>query len=432
MAKSVIMPALGMAQETGTLLRWLKREGDAVSVGEPLLEIETDKATAEIEAPVAGTLRQIQAAEGDIIPVGQEIAIILQPGDSVEDRIAPDKAIGSTRPLEPDKLGMATETVAPAHSRMTAAETAATKQLASPKARRIAKQQGLELAKIQGSGIGGAILARDLDAAISPPDQVEVIEGKTDAPPAPAPAQLSPAEEHGGQKTGGTRSRETLPMSRNWRVMADRLSKGWTATPHFYLRREVKFSEFTRWREEINSRTTKKVTVTDMLVRFVASSLSRHPHLNASWTNGAIELNEAVNIGIAVGTTDGLVVPVVHNAASLSFTETAERRTQLVQRARDGKLTFEDLSDGTFTISNLGMYGIDNFDPIVNPPQAAILAVGRVIEKVAVIEEKATTQPVLNLTLACDHRVVDGVRGAEFLQSLVELIEDPIRILLCA
>jgi pyruvate dehydrogenase E2 component (dihydrolipoamide acetyltransferase) len=431
-AKSVIMPALGMAQETGTLLRWLKREGEAVSVGEPLLEIETDKATAEIEAPVSGTLRQIQAAEGDIIPVGQEIAIILQPGDSVEDQIAPDKAIGSTRPLEPDKLGMATATVAPAHSRMTAAETTATKQLASPKARRIAKQQGLELAKIQGSGIGGAILARDLDAAISPPDQVEVIEGKTDAPPSPAPAQLSPSEEQVGQKTGGTRSRETLPMSRNWRVMADRLSKGWTATPHFYLRREVKFSEFTRWREEINSRTTKKVTVTDMLVRFVASSLSRHPHLNASWTNGAIELNEAVNIGIAVGTTDGLVVPVVHNAASLSFTETAERRTQLVQRARDGKLTFEDLSDGTFTISNLGMYGIDNFDPIVNPPQAAILAVGRVIEKVTVIEEKATTQPVLNLTLACDHRVVDGVRGAEFLQSLVELIEDPIRILLCA
>jgi pyruvate dehydrogenase E2 component (dihydrolipoamide acetyltransferase) len=435
-AKSVIMPALGMAQETGTLLRWLKREGDAVSVGEPLLEIETDKATAQIEAPVSGTLRQIQAAEGDIIPVGQEIAIILQPGDSGEDQTAPDKAIGSTRPLEPDKLGMATETVALAHSRMTAAETAVTKQLASPKARRIAKQQGLELAQIKGSGIGGAILARDLDAAISPPDQVEVIEGKTDAPPSPPPssaaAQLSPSEDQGGQKTGGTRSRETLPMSHNWRVMADRLSKGWTAIPHFYLRREVKVSEFTRWREEINSRTTTKVTVTDMLVRFVASSLSRHPHLNASWTNGAIELNETVNIGIAVGTADGLVVPVVHNAARLSFTETAERRTQLVQRARDGKLTFEDLSDGTFTISNLGMYGIDNFDPIVNPPQAAILAVGRVIEKVALIEEKATAQRVLNLTLACDHRVVDGVRGAEFLQSLVELIEDPIRILLYA
>jgi pyruvate dehydrogenase E2 component (dihydrolipoamide acetyltransferase) len=435
-AKSVIMPALGMAQETGTLLRWLKREGDAVSAGEPLLEIETDKATAEIEAPVSGTLRQIQAAEGDTIPVGQEIAIILQPGDAVEDQTAPDKAIGSTRPLEPDKLGMATETVAPAHSRMIAAETAGTKQLASPKARRIAKQQGLELAKIKGSGTGGAILARDLDAAISPPDQVEAIEGKTDAPPSqpssPAPAQLSPSEEQAGQKTGATRSRETLPMSRNWRVMADRLSKGWTATPHFYLRREVKVSEFTRWREEINSRTTTKVTVTDMLVRFVASSLSRHPHLNASWTNGAIELNEGVNIGIAVGTADGLVVPVVHDAVRLSFTETAERRTQLVQRARDGKLTFEDLSDGTFTISNLGMYGIDNFDPIVNPPQAAILAVGRVIEKVAVIGEKATAQPVLNLTLACDHRVVDGVRGAEFLQSLVELIEDPIRILLYA
>lgn len=436
MAKSVIMPALGMAQETGTLLRWLKREGDAVSAGEPLLEIETDKATAEIEAPVSGTLRKIQAAEGDTIPVGQEIAIILQPGDSVKDQTAPDKAIGSTRPLEPEKLGMATETVAPAHTRMIAAETAGTKQLASPKARRIAKQQGLELAKIKGSGTGGAILARDLDAATSPPDQVEAIEGKTDAPPSqpssPAPAQLSPSEEQAGQKTGGTRSRETLPMSRNWRVMADRLSKGWTATPHFYLRREVKVSEFTRWREEINSRTTTKVTVTDMLVRFVASSLSRYPHLNASWTNGAIELNEAVNIGIAVGTADGLVVPVVHDAARLSFTETAERRTQLVQRARDGKLTFEDLSDGTFTISNLGMYGIDNFDPIVNPPQAAILAVGRVIEKVAVIEEKATAQPVLNLTLACDHRVVDGVRGAEFLQSLVELIEDPIRILLYA
>ena len=440
MAKPVIMPALGMAQETGTLLRWLKREGDTVSAGEPLLEIETDKATAEIEAPVSGTLRQIQAAEGEIIPVGQEIAIILQPADSVGEEAAPKKEIGpaaSSVAEKADKSGIATGTVPLAHSRLPAAEATASKQIASPKARRMAKERGLELAKIKGSGTGGAIVARDLEARVSPPDKVEITEennGQASSPPSssPARADLMPSADEKVQKASETRSRETLPMSRNWRVMADRLSKGWTATPHFYLRREVKVSEFTRWREEINSRTTTKVTVTDMLVRFVASSLSRHAHLNASWTNGAIELNETVNIGIAVGTSDGLVVPVIHNASRLSFTETAQRRAELVKRARDGKLTIEDLSDGTFTISNLGMYGIDNFDPIVNPPQAAILAVGRVIEKVTLIDEKAVAQPVLHLTLACDHRVVDGVRGAEFLQSLVELIEDPIRILLYA
>jgi len=430
-AKPVIMPALGMAQETGTLLRWLKQEGDTVSAGEPLLEIETDKATAEIEAPSSGTLQQIKAAEGDIIPVGQQIAIILPPGEPSEgdQKDASVAALAAEKAREP----IINKGAADENNSLTNTEATERKQLASPKARRMAREKGVDLANIKGSGRGGAILSRDLEASgwANPAVTSRNLEVQSNPEPS-GPGKVRPAESQNVEKAGNSQPRETLPMSRNWRVMADRLSKGWTVTPHFYLRREVKVSEFTRWREEINSRTTTKVTVTDMLVRFVASSLSRHPHLNASWTNGAIAINETVNIGIAVGTSDGLVVPVIHNASRLSFTETAQRRSELVKRARDGKLTIEDLSDGTFTISNLGMYSIDNFDPIVNPPQAAILAVGRVIEKIVLIEEKAVTRPVWHLTLACDHRVVDGVRGAEFLQSLVELIEDPIRILLYA
>jgi pyruvate dehydrogenase E2 component (dihydrolipoamide acetyltransferase) len=407
------MPALGMSQETGKIIAWLKRDGETVDAGEPLLEVETDKATAEIEAPVSGTLSGISAVEGDDIPVGQQIAIILQPGDPIEEGESVEE-VGSPHVLpragnlteltESQKMGVSSQE----QGGGSRAHGVPRLKTASPKARRMAKERHLELASIVGTGPDGAVIARDLEGhSISLPEAPPEPDGQTESIYAP--------------------QRETLDMSRNWRVMAERLSKGWVATPHFYLRREVKISEFIRWREEINSHASVKVTFTDMLVRAVASSLSRHPRLNASWKNDLIEVNHAINIGIAVGTEDGLVVPVLHGADKLTFIETARRRTELVARAKSGQLTADDLSNGTFTISNLGMFGVDNFDPIVNPPQAAILAVGRTIEKLFLIDDKVAVRPVWNLTLACDHRVVDGVRGAEFFQSLVELIEEPIR-----
>jgi pyruvate dehydrogenase E2 component (dihydrolipoamide acetyltransferase) len=408
------MPALGMSQETGKIIAWLKRDGETVEAGQPLLEIETDKATAEIEAPASGTLSGIIAVEGDDIPVGQQIAIILQPGDAIEERQSVEE-IASLQVLP--NTGNSTELAESQRTSVSSEDQGGGSRVhvltrlktASPKARRIAKEHGLELANIVGTGPYGAVIARDLEG-----HSIPLAEG--------------PTETDGQVESIPTPGRETLDMSRNWRVMAERLSKAWQATPHFYLRREVKISEFIRWREEINSRASVKVTFTDMLVRALASSLSRHPHLNASWKNDGIEVNHAINIGVAVGTEDGLVVPVVHDANKLTFIETARRRTELIARAKSGQLSIGDLSNGTFTISNLGMYGVDNFDPIVNPPQAAILAVGRTIEKLFFVDGQVTVQPVWNLTLACDHRVVDGVRGAEFFHSLVELIEEPIRM----
>lgn len=415
MAKSVIMPSLGMSQETGKIISWLKREGDWVEKGEMLLEVETDKVSVEIESTASGTLSNITAVAGDVIPVGETIATILARGEGLPDvkPIAREPGSGPSRTDDQEAISELQRTEASRKEPDRGTVPSKTRlPPASPKARRLAKELGVELSMVAGSGPEGAIVARDLsilaDSQPELPKEDPEEKGKSDLP----------------------QQRETLELSRNWKVMAERLTKGWSSTPHFYLRREVKLSELIRWREEINSRASIKVTFTDMLVRVIASCLSRHPQLNASWRDGSIQLNRDVNVGIAVGLKDGLVVPVVQNANRLTFIQIAQARTDLVERAKLGRLTVEDQHDGTFTLTNLGMYGIDSFDPVVNPPQAAILGVGRMIDKLVLIDEKVVNQPVWNLTLSCDHRVVDGVRGAEFVQSLVELIEDPIRLMI--
>ncbi|HET9906359.1 MAG TPA: dihydrolipoamide acetyltransferase family protein, partial [Anaerolineales bacterium] len=274
---------------------------------------------------------------------------------------------------------------------------ALTRILASPKARRLAQERGLDLKSISGSGPDGAVLAIDL--------------------PAESPSPV------------GRGIRGEGEISRIWRVMADRLSEAWRTIPHFYLMREVNASRFVAWRETAQKNSAEKITYTDLMVKLTAAALKRYPRVNASWQNDNIVLNSDINIGLAVAVEDGLLVPVIHQADGMNLSQLASRRAEIVRRAKDNKLSLDDLNGGTFTISNLGMYGVDAFNAIVNPPQAAILAVSRIADRVVAVNGQPAVQPMMTLSLSCDHRVVDGARGAEFLQALADLIEEPLQLL---
>jgi pyruvate dehydrogenase E2 component (dihydrolipoamide acetyltransferase) len=352
----VIMPALGMAQDTGKVVRWLRAEGDIVERGEPLLEIETDKVTVEIEAPAAGALAGICAAEGDDVPVGEAIAWVLAAGESLDVvAVAPERAV-----------------VAPQRHR-----------LASPKARRLAADRGIDLAAVSGSGPGGAIVAADLRA--TPP------------------------------RTGST-----------WRVMAERTTASWQTVPQFHLRRDVDATRLRSWHAAARAKPGGEgISLTDLLVKIAGESLRRHPRVNSSWHDGEVVRSAQVNVALAVATDEALVVPVIHDTDRLGLGEIAARRAALVAAARSGELRPANVTGGTFTISNLGMYGVDSFDAIVNAPQAAILAVGRIGDRVVAADGAAVVRPILQLTITFDHRVVDGARGAEFLDTLASLIEEP-------
>jgi pyruvate dehydrogenase E2 component (dihydrolipoamide acetyltransferase) len=450
-AKDVIMPALGMAQETGTLMRWLKAPGEAVAKGEPLMEVETDKATVEIEAPASGVLDSVEAWPGDTVPVGQRIARILAPGETAASGAAssapsplsawsarsPDEPPAATVSATPTAARIASEhqidlaQVRPqggrvqkndvlAHLATQQAAPATARTLASPKARRLSWERGLDLAAIPGSGPDGAVLAADVLGA----DERRKTKDERSIEP-PSPFVLGPSAEDPQPQT----------ISAIWRVMAERLTQAWTSIPHFYLLREVNVTQLVAWRHDLldrgaaQSSSAEKITYTDLLVKVVAAALRRHPRLNASWRDGTIALHPDINIGLAVAVDDGLLVPVVQRADTRGLAELAAERARLVAKAQAGRLTPADLGGGTFTISNLGMYGVDAFNAIVNPPQVAILAVSRIADRVVPVGGQPAVQPMLTLSLSCDHRVVDGARGAQFLQSVAEFVEHPIRML---
>src|SRR5918996_1015122 len=374
------MPALGMAQETGRVLRWLKSEGEAVAKGEALMEVETDKVTVEIEAPADGLLSAVRAEAGTDVPVGQAIAFILAPGES-----APEN--GASAPAEAAPAAPAPS--ARPQPEPARAEAPARRRLASPKARRLAAEQGVDLDALgDGSGPHGAVLAADIVAATGP-------------------------------------NGEELAVSRIWEVMAERTTRSWTTAPHFYLVREVDATRLQSWRRVAKARLGRDVSVTDLLVRAAAAALRGHPRVNAAWVEGVARANDEVNVGIAVAVDDGLVVPVVHGADRLGTGGIAARREEIVSRAREGTLRPEDVERGTFTISNLGMFGVDAFNAVLSTPQAAILAVGRIAERVVAVEGPPAVRPMATLTLSCDHRAVDGAVAARFLSDLADLIEEP-------
>jgi pyruvate dehydrogenase E2 component (dihydrolipoamide acetyltransferase) len=392
MPSDVIMPALGMAQETGKVLRWLKQDGDAVAKGEPLLEVETDKVTVEIESPGAGTLAAVSVPEGTEVPVGTVIAVVLAEGEVVAP-VADRAPVAETEP----RLVREAEAVAAAPVAAVTSESRSRRRLASPKARRLAEARGIDLDSLAGSGPNGAVTAKDVESLAAPTFQ--------------APAVTNGA---------------AFEVGSLWRVMAERTTRSWQEVPHFFLSRDVDASRLESWRAAVRKRAgAERVSHTDLLVKLCAEALRRHPRVNASWRDGTIVPGTGVNVGIAVATDGGLVVPVVHNADTLELVALSARRVEIATAARAGRLRPEDVQGGTFTVSNLGMYGVDAFQAIVNAPQAAILAVGRIVERPVAVAGEVVVRPVLTLSVSFDHRVVDGARGAEFLDTLAELIEEP-------
>ena len=413
MAISVVMPALEMAQETGKLISWLKKEGEAVAKGEPLLEIETDKAVMEIESPGDGVLAGVKVQAGTEVPVGRTIAWIVRPGEvPPADEIAVESGRRTTAAAP---MGSAISTAASANQPPT--PTTSTAQAVnqaikiSPKARRLAGERGINLADVRGSGAGGEILASDILAAA---------ESKAASPPATVDSGS--------------------PISR---LMAERTTQSWTTVPHFFVVRDVDAGALNEARQKLGSEIEKlrieesrieqshglKLTHTDLLVALVARVLQKHSRMNASWTGDGVRANAEINIGLAMAVDDGVVAPVIHNANKSALGEIAVQRRDLAERARGGKLRPSDIAGGTFTISNLGMFGVDAFTAIIIPPQAAILAVGAIADRVVPVgvgpDARPGVRPMMTLTLSSDHRVVDGARAAEFLRDLVEAIGKP-------
>jgi len=384
MAISVVMPALEIAQETGTLVAWRKKEGQQVVRGETLLEIETDKAVMEIEAPGDGVLVGVKVHEGAVVPVGQTIAWIVAPGEAI-----PAEAVPSTTTTP---TATAPVQAAPNTTHQPVAPVAKI----SPKARRLARERGVDIRNLRGSGSAGEIVAADVlsDAVqnTSPGVDVEL-------------------------------------LTSVGRLMAERTTQSWTTVPHFFLVREIDASAILAARQQlgpaIETINGVKLNHTDLLIALVARVLAKHPRLNSSWSDGSIRLNPEINIGVAMAVDGGAVAAVIHKADRTKLGEIAVQRRDLTERARAGRLRPSDISGATFTISNLGMYNVDAFSAIINPPQAAILAVGRIADRVVPVNRQPGIRPIMIVTLSCDHRVTDGAKAATFLNDVGEAFGEP-------
>jgi len=397
MPTNVIMPALGVAQQTGTLLQWLKAEGQTVTKGEPLMEIETDKATVEIEAVASGVLAQVTAKAGDQVPVGQTIALILAPGEALPTRKEEVPTAGPER--ERTQEAQSNPPASPFVKQGSKGDFA-TRILASPKAKRIAKEQRIDLQSLRGSGPDGALLAADVLRALA---------GSTDLSPA-APSQSAP---------------RLIPLTSMRRIVGERMAQSKRSAPHFYLSMDVDMSRVTALRNDAKKRSDEIVpSINDFILYACARALKDFPALNSSFTDRGIEQHAHVHIGMAVALDEGLVVPVIQGADRLSLAELARRSRDLADKAQSKKLLPLNYEGGTFTVSNLGMLGVDNFVAIINPPQAAILAVGRVAPRVVTDGDGIEVKPMMAATLSADHRVVDGASAARFLQRVKELLEN--------
>lgn len=390
MVKKVIMPKLGETMEEGEIIKWLKKEGDKVEEGEPLLEIATDKANMEVESTASGILRKILAKEGEIVPITQTIAYIV---DSMEEEIPEG---------EPEERK--TETVVIPEKE----EISEKRRIkASPLAKKIAKEKGIDLAKIKGTGPGGRIVKEDV---------------------------LRAAEELKEEKIKEISVEKEVTLTRVEKIMAERMQLSKREIPHFYLSTEVNFSEVVKLRgdllEEVEKEKGVRLSYTDFLIKACARALCKFPRTNAHYKEGKIVCFPEVNLGLAVAREQGLVVPVIKNAHKKSLSEVALERSKLVAKATEDRLTLEDVEGGTFTLSNLGMMGIKNFSAIINPPQVCLLAAGEIREKPVVEQGKIVIAPIMELTLSCDHRVVDGYLGSQFLQEIKKALEKPVLLLL--
>jgi len=413
MASEVKLPRLGQGMESGTIVRWLKTEGEEVAKGEPLYELDTDKVTQEVEAESDGVLLKIVIPDGEV-DVGTTVGIIGAQGEDVSELVAAPSGNGgapsapaAAEPApaaEPERVPTKAPEAAPAPAETTAPPVRAEGERvkASPLARRIARERGIDLTQVVGTGPEGRVIAEDVEKAAVRPA----------APTAPAAA----APEF-----------EVVELTSTRKTIARRLTEAWEA-PVFQLTVTADATELVATRErmvELMREGDTKPTVSDVLTRLVASALLRHRPVNANFVDGELHRFTAVNIGLAVAAPSGLVVPVIRDVDRKSVQQIAADRADIVSRARDGKLKLDDLEGGTFTISNLGMYGIEQFVAVLNPPQVAILAVGSIEDRATALGGELAIVPTLTLTLTCDHRAIDGSEGAEFLRDVKAFVEAP-------
>lgn len=412
--QTIIMPKMGDAMEEGTLVRWLKQEGDTVNEGEPIAEIATDKATVEIEAPASGVLRGIRVTENAVVPVNTPLAYILQEGETL-----PDESDGKTHApvhaAEPEAPASAPVDAAAPQPAPVATDGAA-RVLASPLARKIAAEHGVDLRQVQGTGPKGRIVERDVLAYLE----------AQKAAPAPAVAAPQPVPAPAPAVAAAPAHAET--PSRLRQITAQRTTEAHQTIPHFYLTMEIDMEAAVALRQQLNQLDANlRVSVNDLIVKACAVALEQHPIVNASYQNGQIVHPEGVHIGVAVAVEQGLLVAVLRHCEGKSLRRIAQESQTLIQKAREGKLLPDEMTGNTFTVSNLGMFGIEQFTAIINPPASAILAVGAT-KRVPVVQDDGSivARQRMRVTLSCDHRVLDGAVGAQFLQTLKQALENPL------
>ncbi|MBB6250402.1 pyruvate dehydrogenase complex dihydrolipoamide acetyltransferase [Nitrospirillum iridis] len=434
----ILMPALSPTMTEGKLAKWVKKEGDTIKAGDVIAEIETDKATMEVEAVDEGTLAKILVPEGtDAVAVNAKIAILLEEGESADALNAAPKPAAAPAPAK-------AEAAAPAPAKSEAAPAAAApapaqdgaRVFASPLARRMAAQSGLDLAKVSGSGPSGRIVKADVEAALKGGAAKAAPAAAAPAPAVPAPAVPAPAAAAPkgidakalADKLG--MKYKVLPNSGMRKTIAKRLTEAWQTIPHFGLSVDCEIDSLLALRAQLNEKSGEKVSVNDFVVKAVAVALRKVPEANVSWHEDGILQYEGVDVSVAVATDGGLITPIVKNADQKGLATISAEVKALAAKAKEGKLKPEEFQGGTFSVSNLGMFGIKSFTSIINPPQSCILSVGAGEKRPVVKGDALAVATVMSLTLTVDHRSVDGAVGARYLQVLKKLIEDPITLML--
>lgn len=405
MAKKVIMPKLGLTMEEGIINKWLVKEGDRVNKGDVLFEVATDKVNMEVESPTEGVVLKILYPEGATVPITEAVAYIGKEGEEIpEEEEKPEEKIEAVK-MEEEKVE---------EKRGEAPLPSETERIrVSPVARRLAEEHGIDLSQIQGSGPGGRIVREDVEKAIEEKEKErKLIVEEVKVP----------------------REKERIPLSRMRKIIAQRLTESYQSTPHFFLHQEICADELVKMREKIlplvEKETGLRVSYTDILVKMVAKAVEKFPLFRAHLAGEEIEISPEVNIGVAVALEEGLIVPVVKNANEKGISQITQEINALAQKARSNQLTPEEVSGGVFTVSNLGMWGVDSFTAIINPPEAAILACGAIRKKPFFNGKEIVPAYLWELSLSCDHRLIDGALAAQFLQFLKNLLEEPFTLII--
>ena len=414
MATEIFLSKLSPTMEEGQLSKWLKKEGDTITMGEPIAEVETDKAAMEMAALQSGTLLKILVHEGESVPLGHTIGIMGEPGEDISALIENfnSQSQSTTVKETPSTNGASATAIEKETASVVVATQTDGRLLVTPIAARMATDAGVDLRSIKGSGPSGRIIKRDIEAAMQ----------SKSAEPTPKPVQLPSIE--------GASAYRDVPMTEMRKVIARRLVTSIGPVPHFFLTTEIEMDKALEARRSLNEIDPEnKISVNDLIVKMVANALIQHPQVNASFQEKSIRYYESADIGVAVAIEDGLITPIIRSADKKGIGQIAKEVKEMAGRAREKKLRPEEYTGATFSVSNLGMFGIDDFTAVINPPEAAILAVGASVAKPVVRDNEIVVRQMMRVTMSCDHRVIDGATGAKFLQTLKKLLENPLMLI---